>query len=154
MKFTDFLTRRSLALIPLLALLCAGAARSALAANELIVIAHKDVVLDKISPERVTQIYLRQQQSWPDGQPIQPIDLREGSSLRRAFYDQVTGRSLGQVRAYWARQSFTGMGLPPRQVDSDEEVTRLVQNTPGAIGYVSRKPSGTGVKVLLSTSVD
>lgn len=146
---------RALPALPaLLCLLCFSAPQAALAGNELIVIAHKDVALDKISPERMTQIYLRQQQNWPDGQAIQPIDLREGSGLRRAFYDQVTGRSPGQLRAFWARQSFTGMGLPPRQVDSDEDVTRLVQNTPGAIGYVSRKPSGANVKVLLTANLD
>ena len=137
-----------------LALLCFTVVQPTLAGNELIVIAHKDVALNKISPERMTQIYLRQQQSWPDGQPIQPIDLREGSGIRRAFYDQITGRSPGQLRAFWARQSFTGMGLPPRQVDSDEEVTRLVQSTPGAIGYVSRRPSGAAVKVLLTANLD
>ncbi|WP_349744428.1 hypothetical protein [Roseateles cavernae] len=143
----------ALPVISLLALLWAVPALPAAAATDLIVIAHKDVALDKISPERVTQIFLRQQQNWPDGLAIQPIDLREGSGLRRAFYDQVTGRSPGQLRAYWARQSFTGMGLPPRQVDSDEEVVRLVQNTPGAIGYVMRKPSSS-VKVLLVTALE
>lgn len=123
------------------------------AANDtgLVVIAHKDVTLDKLSPERATQIFLRQLPSWPDGQPIQPIDQREGSGLRRVFYEQVSGRSPGQLRAYWARQSFTGMGLPPRQADSDEEVLRLVQSTPGAIGYVARRPVGAKVKVLLSS---
>ncbi|WIV97155.1 type 2 periplasmic-binding domain-containing protein [Kinneretia aquatilis] len=151
---SSLLPRVALPMTALLALFWVTAPQPALAATELIVIAHKDVALDKISPERVTQIFLRQQQNWPDGQPIQPIDLREGTSLRRSFYDQVTGRSPGQLRAYWARQSFTGMGLPPRQVDSDEEVTRLVQNTPGAIGYVSRKPSGAGVKVLLTANLD
>lgn len=153
MKHTTRLAR-ALPLLALLGLLYSASNQRALAANDLIVIAHKDVALDKISAERVTQIYLRQQQNWPDGQPIQPIDLREGAGLRRAFYDQVTGRSPGQLRAYWARQSFTGMGLPPRQVDSDEEVTRMVQSTPGAIGYVSRKPSAAGVKVLLTASLD
>lgn len=121
---------------------------------QLIVIAHKDVATDKLSPERVTQIFLRQQQTWPDGSPIQPIDLKEGSVARRAFYSQVTGRSPGQLRSYWARQSFTGMGLPPRQAESDEEVSRWVQNTPGAIGYVSRKPSQAQVKVLLTAAME
>ncbi len=138
----------------LLAALWFAVAPPSWAATELIVIAHKDVALDKISPERMTQIYLRQQQNWPDGQAIQPIDLREGNSLRRAFYDQVIGRSPGQLRAFWARQSFTGMGLPPRQVDNDEEVTRLVLNTPGAIGYVSRRPTQAGLKVLLNASLE
>jgi len=141
----------------LLALGAAPLAPAAVAAPSepsLLLIAHKDVSLDKLSPERATQIFLRQQQNWPDGQAIQPIDLREGNALRRAFYEQVTGRSPGQLRAYWARQSFTGMGLPPRQADNDEEVARLVQSTPGAIGYVTRKPAGANVKVLLTAALE
>lgn len=134
------------------ALLCS---RPLLAADaQLYVIAHKEVALERLSPERLTQIFLRQQQHWPDGQPIQPIDLREGLSLRAAFYNQITGRSLGQLRAFWARQSFTGLGLPPRQADSEEELLRWVQATPGAIGYVSRRPAVPGVKVLLTAELE
>lgn len=114
------------------------------------VVAHRDVALERISAERLTQIFLRQQQFWPDGQAIQPIDLREGLALRGSFYTQVTGRSLGQLRAYWARQSFTGQGLPPRQAESEDELIRWVQATPGAIGYVSRRPTLAGLKVLLA----
>ncbi|MDT8999762.1 substrate-binding domain-containing protein [Paucibacter sp. APW11] len=137
-----------------LALIAALAATPASADNTLIVIAHKDVAVERLSAETVTQIFLRQQQNWPDGQPIQPIDQKESTPLRRQFYLQLTGRSPGQLRSYWARQSFTGMGLPPRQADSDEEVSRLVQATPGAIGYVSRRPTQAGIKVLLNASAE
>jgi ABC-type phosphate transport system substrate-binding protein len=120
------------------------------AEEPVVVIANRDAAVDKISPERATQIFLKQVQSWPDGRAIQPIDLKEGSPLRAEFYAKVTGRSPGQLRAYWARQSFTGMGLPPKQVASAEDVSRLVQSTPGAIGYVGRKQAaGTAVRVVL-----
>jgi ABC-type phosphate transport system substrate-binding protein len=55
------------------------------------------------------------------------------------------------VRAYWARQSFTGMGFRP-QADSAEEVSKLVQATPGAIGYIHKKQVAPALKVVLETS--
>ena len=64
----------------------------------------------------------------------------------------MTGRSAGQVRAYWARQSFTGMGFPPKQADSAEEVSKLVQATPGAIGYIHKEQVAPALKVVLETS--
>jgi ABC-type phosphate transport system substrate-binding protein len=124
-------------------------AASAQAQSSLVVIAHRAVPIEKIDPGQATQIFLRQISAWPDGARIQPIDLSEGNPLRAEFYSRITGRSPGQLRAYWARQAFTGMGLPPREVASVEEVAKLVQNTPGAIGYVDRKTAEGAVKIVL-----
>lgn len=122
------------------------------ATAQVVVIANKDAPVDKIERDQATQIFLKQVQSWPDGSAIQPVDLREGTPLRAEFYSKVTGRSVAQVRSYWARQAFTGMGFPPKQVASAEDVSKAVQNTPGSIGYVARKEGETGVKVLLEVA--
>ncbi|HZU64179.1 MAG TPA: hypothetical protein VFF98_10875 [Novosphingobium sp.] len=122
------------------------------AQDSVVVIANKSVPLDRLDNQRATQIFLKQIQTWPDGKPIAPVDLKEGAPLRAEFYAKVTGRSAGQVRAYWARQEFTGMGFPPRQVASPADVTRFVQATPGAVGYVNRKAADGSVKTLLNVS--
>lgn len=122
------------------------------AQESLVVIANKSVPLDRLDPQRTTQIFLKQIQNWPDGKPIAPVDVKEGSPLRAEFYARVTGRSAGQVRAYWARQEFTGMGFPPKQVASAADVARFVQITPGAVGYVNRKAADSSVKTLLNVN--
>jgi ABC-type phosphate transport system substrate-binding protein len=137
MKFTFFV------------LLCLLVAGSACAEGQIVVITNRDSSVEKIDADQATQIFLKQVQTWPDGKAIQPIDLKEGSPLRTEFYSKVTGRSTGQLRAYWARQAFTGMGFPPRQVQTSEEVAKIVQATPGAIGYVGRKQADTNVKIVL-----
>lgn len=137
MKFTFFV---------LAGLFVAGAA---CADGQVVVITNRDSSVEKIDADQATQIFLKQVQTWPDGKAIQPIDLKEGSSLRTEFYSKVAGRSSGQLRAYWARQAFTGMGFPPRQAQTPEEVAKIVQATPGAIGYVGRKQADTSVKILL-----
>nr|WP_315463345.1 hypothetical protein [uncultured Rhodoferax sp.] len=122
------------------------------ASAQVVVIANKDAPVEKIERDQATQIFLKQVQSWPDGSPILPVDIREGAPLRAEFYSKITGRSVAQVRSYWARQAFTGMGFPPKQVASAEEVSKAVQSTPGSIGYVARKEGETGVKILLEVS--
>ncbi|MEY8877403.1 MAG: phosphate ABC transporter substrate-binding protein [Leptothrix sp. (in: b-proteobacteria)] len=119
------------------------------APGSLVVIANKAVPVDKIDAGQATQIFLKQINTWPDGGPIQPIDIKEGSPLRAEFYSRISGRSPGQLRAYWARQAFTGMGFPPREVATAEDVSKAVQATPGGIGYIDRKNSDSGTKVVL-----
>lgn len=125
---------------------------AAQAQTALVVVVNKAVPVDKLDAGQATQIFLKQILTWPDGARIQPIDLTEANPLRAEFYSRVTGRSPGQLRAYWARQAFTGMGLPPREVATPEEVSKLVQSTPGAIGYVDRKNAEGGLKIVLDPS--
>jgi len=119
---------------------------------QLVVVVNRDTAVEKINADQATQMFLKQVQTWPDGKPVQPIDIREGAPLRAEFYSKVTGRSPGQLRAYWARQSFTGMGFPPKQAETAEEVSKLVQATPGAIGYVGKKQVAPALKVVLDTA--
>ncbi|MCA3227390.1 MAG: phosphate ABC transporter substrate-binding protein [Burkholderiales bacterium] len=122
---------------------------AAFAQSSLVVVVNRSVPVERLDSSQATQIFLRQVTTWPDGSRVQPVDLAEGSPLRTEFYSRVTGRSPGQLRAYWARLAFTGMGLPPREVATVEEVRRFVRSTPGAIGYVDRRENDPELKVVL-----
>ena len=124
-------------------------AAGAWAQSPLVVIAHPGVAVDKIDANQVTQIFLKQIQTWPDGKAIQPIDIKEGSPLRTEFYSKVAGRSPGQMRAYWARQAFTGMGFAPKEFATADDVSKAVQTTPGAIGYIDKKSAVGSAKIVL-----
>lgn len=138
--------------IKLLSLLGFLLAAPAFGEAQVVIVANRAVPVEKLNTDQAAQIFLKQNQTWPDGHPIYPIDIREGSPLRTEFYSKVTGRSPSQLRAYWARQAFTGMGFPPKQAESAEEVAKMVQATPGAIGYVGKKQAEAPVKVLLETA--
>lgn len=130
----------------LIGFLVTGAARGE---GGVVVIANASVPVSRVDASQATQIFLKQIQTWPDGSAIHPIDIKDGSPLRDEFYRRVANRSPGQLRAFWARQAFTGMGSPPRQAASPDDVHRIVQTTPGAIGYVSRRQADASVKVVL-----
>ncbi len=116
-----------------------------------VVIVNQETPVDKIDQNQVTQIFLRQTQTWSNGKTIQPIDLKEGSSLKTDFYSKVTGRSPAQLRAYWARQSFTGMGIPPKEVSTTEEMNKMIENTPGAIGYINKTEIRKSNKIIFES---
>jgi ABC-type phosphate transport system substrate-binding protein len=122
---------------------------SALADESLQVIANPTVPVDKVDPAQATQIFLKQVRTWSDGTVIEPIDLEEDSPLREEFYREVTGRGQAQLRAYWARQAFTGMGFPPLQANGSDEAARIVKETPGAIGYTLERDVDGSLKVVL-----
>ena len=135
-----------------IALLGCCIANGAWAQNSVVVIANPSVVVDKIDANQVTQIFLKQIQTWPDGKAIHPIDIKEGSPLRTEFYSKVAGRSPGQMRAYWARQAFTGMGFAPKEFATADDVSKAVQTTPGAIGYIDKKSAAGSAKIVLQPS--
>ena len=124
----------------------------ALAQEPVVVIANPAAPVQTIDTAQATQIFLKRVRNWPDGTAIEPIDIKEGSPLRDAFYKQVTGRGPAQLRAYWARQAFTGMGFPPRQADSAEAASRMVQDEPGAISYTAKSSVSGDVKVVLEAN--
>jgi len=118
---------------------------------EVVVIAHPDVPVQQIDNGQATQIFLKQTSNWSDGKAIQPVDAKAGSAVRDEFYSRVTGRNQGQMRAYWARQMFTGMGYPPKEAASSQDVVKLVSQSPGAVGYAAPDAVDASVKVILDT---
>lgn len=118
----------------------------------IVVIGNKKAPVEQINSELATQIFLKQIRTWNNGETIQPIDLKEGSPMRNEFYRKVIKRSPAQLRAYWARQVFTGMGSPPKQVDSVDKLNAIVIKKSNAVGYVDKGNAHEQTKILLQTN--
>lgn len=134
-----------------LALLLLGAgpgAAAASAADGYRVIVHASNAATSVTREELSRIFLKKVTRWPDGRGIVAVDLFEDSPVRSRFSTEVHGRPAGSLRAYWQQKIYSGSGLPPITKPSDEAVAAFVQDTAGAIGYVSstaRVPHGTKV---------
>jgi len=96
----------------------------------------------------VAQAFLKKVIHWPSGVPIQPIDLDQRSPVRRRWSDEVLDRSIEAVKSYWQQMIFSGRGLPPPEVTTDEQVIDFVLHRAGAIGYVSADANLHGARVL------
>jgi ABC-type phosphate transport system substrate-binding protein len=85
----------------------------------------------------VAQMFLKRVTRWPNGDPIEPVDLDQRSPVRRRFSNEVLNRSVDAVKTYWQQMIFSGRALPPPEVTTDDQVISFVLHRPGSIGYVS-----------------
>jgi ABC-type phosphate transport system substrate-binding protein len=119
-------------------------------AGDIVVVAGTHSPVNHLSREQVADIYMGRVTTLPGGTNALPLDLPASRPEREAFYSEITGKSAAQVRAYWARMSFTGKGIPPKQVRNDADLKKFAGSKPGAIGYIEEDALDGSVKVLFS----
>lgn len=112
------------------------------------VIVHVDSRVRAASREFVTNAFLKRVTRWEDGVTLYPVDLSPDSAVRQRFSHHVLRRSVDAVRNYWQQQIFSGRGLPPPELDSEEAVVRYVSKHRGGIGYVGGNTELEGVRVI------
>lgn len=131
----------------ILLVLLATQAPFAFAADEVVVIVHRDNP-NAIDRAYVTRLYLGATSYWPDGSPAFVLDQPEDSAARLTFSATVVGRSVPAVRAIWSQNIFAGKGLPPKMVTPDSEMKRVVAANRHAIGYIMSSQVDGSVRVL------
>ena len=117
---------------------------------EFVVIVHPKNPVTSLSAEHVAQYFLGKSASFPGGAAVTPLNLAEGTALRDEFYAKVADKNPGQVKAYWAKQMFSGKGSPPKELASAAELKKAVANDPSAIGYIEKSAVDATVKGVLT----
>lgn len=74
--------------------------------------------------------------------------LSKGGPAHEAFLKKYLGQNEDALQNYYRTLVFTGKGLMPKALHSDEEVVAYAAKTRGAIGYVSATAAVEGVKTL------
>lgn len=116
-------------------------------ADDVVVIVNKDNT-NPINRALVTKIYTGATRGWPDGTPIFALDQDDGSQIRADFYTNIIGKSRAAMRAIWAQNIFAGKGLPPKPVNPDAEMKKLVSSNKNAIGYIRASSVDNSIKVV------
>jgi ABC-type phosphate transport system substrate-binding protein len=120
----------------MIAAVLASAATAAGTAGFQIVV-HPSVEGSKISRSVLADIYQKDVIRWGNDVRIRPVDQSSQAPVRRAFTQQILGRSLGEVQKYWTQRLAVDREMPPPTKASDEAVLAFVADKKGAIGYVS-----------------
>jgi hypothetical protein len=131
-------------LIPLLALV---ACCSAASAQDVVLVANKDVRISEIRDADLRAIFTGEKTRFADGSHAVPVTLK-GGPAHEVFLRNHLGENPDQFRAQWRKVVFTGQGAMPRAFASESSLLEYVAVTPGAVGYVSRISSQDGVKFL------
>jgi ABC-type phosphate transport system substrate-binding protein len=128
-----------------------GAVSPALAGDappEFRVITHPARHETSVTRQFLADAFLRNVTHWSDDEPIRPVDQRADAGVRHRFSDSVLRRSVQAVKTYWQQRIFSGRGVPPPELDSDEAVVDYVEAHPGALGYISGTAAPGKAKVL------
>jgi ABC-type phosphate transport system substrate-binding protein len=136
-------TFHSLAMAGLLALSQAASAQVAVIVNPKSPVA-------AMTQEQVAAIFLGKSATLPSGATAVPADLPEGSATHELFYSKAAGKTSAQVKATWARLTFSGKATPPKELGSAADVKKHVAANPDAIGYIEKSAVDGSVKVVLT----
>ena len=108
---------------------------STAAQAEPVVVVSASSSLGALTQDEVPQIFNGQTRR-VSGISVKPLDLPSRGGARNDFYQQVLGKSAEQMKSYWARMIFTGRGMPPREVSSEQEMVMLVGSNRNFVGYL------------------
>jgi len=98
------------------------------------IIVHPENIANFTKTE-IRKIFLGQLNYYDNNIRILPMLSFEHLELRTRFNETIINKSNRQMRAYWAKQVFTGKGKPPAELKDSELVENVSQNQ-SAIGLV------------------
>ncbi|MCH2241625.1 MAG: hypothetical protein MK041_06775 [Aquabacterium sp.] len=139
------MTKHILRTLVAAAALVAGAAHAQVA-----VIVSPKSPLASMTQEQVSNLFLGKTTALPSGGNAQLADLPESSPVREAFYSKAAGKSASQVKATWARLTFSGKAVPPKELPTAAEVKAFVAKNPDAVGYIEKSAVDGSVKAVLT----
>ncbi|PLX92627.1 MAG: hypothetical protein C0620_09165 [Desulfuromonas sp.] len=111
-------------------------------------IIHPDNPVETLSQRQVIDIFMGREVRFPNGATAIPVDQAPNSPVRERYYQQLIGKSIAQINAYWARLLFTGRATPPRVLGSNEAVMDTVLNNRDVIAYIDRADLTDQVKII------
>ena len=97
-----------------------------------------------LTRDQLANVYLGHNQA------LTPLDQPESAAIRADYYKRLTGRDASQIKAMWARLTFTGKGQSPRELPDSNAVKKAVAADPKAIGYIEKSAVDDSVKVLVN----
>lgn len=116
------------------------------AAEELVLIVHRDSGISTLSREQASHLFLGRVKMLPSGGRA---NLVEVEPLRASFYRRLLGREIAEINAYWARLQFSGRTQPPLRVSDSAAAVARVAEDPQAIAFVDVVPDDPRARVVL-----
>ncbi len=113
------------------------------------IVVHASNPVASMTKQQVSRLFLKKDDRWENGFRVTPADQALDGPTGEAFCTAVHEKEAKEIKGHWIKVVFSGLGTPPMELNSDQEVLDFVKHNVGAIGYVSAgAPIGDGVKVL------
>lgn len=109
---------------------------STLVRADIAIVVNAESEIDELSERQVRDLFMGRYSAFPNGAAALPIDQPVRSELRQRFYRTLTGKTVSQINAYWAKLIFSGRASPPRIARSAEAVAEMVAQNKSTIAYM------------------
>ncbi|WP_197410247.1 MULTISPECIES: hypothetical protein [Colwellia] len=100
------------------------------------VVTHPQVTERSLTKSQLRRIYTMRQLRWSDNQAITVFVLPSQHALHQRFAKERLQIFPYQLNRIWHKLTYSGLGVAPTVVKSEQELIQAVSNTPGAIGYI------------------
>ncbi|MDF1690960.1 MAG: hypothetical protein P1U47_01190 [Zhongshania sp.] len=110
---------------------------TALNDSGVVVLTNTDVQSGELSTSNLRAIFTIRKRSWDDKTPIKVFVLPDQNPLHQQFCKSILKIYPYVLREQWDRLIFSGTGIPPTVVNSEQQLLQMIESTPGAIGYAS-----------------
>ncbi|MFT5296913.1 MAG: ABC-type phosphate transport system substrate-binding protein [Colwellia sp.] len=109
-----------------------------------------NITADKasITTTQLRRIYSMRQVRWSNDVPITIFVLSSTSTIHQKFCKETLRLFPYQLDRIWNKLTFSGMGVSPTIMESEEELIQAVKSTTGAIGYIENMDGVSDVNVL------
>ena len=114
---------------------------------DIYIVTHKDNPVESLLEQEVRDLYLARSKAWPNGEFVRVFDCKS-PQLREKFFQNLTGMSLRQLDAYWARLVFAGRVLPLESIENEQALLGIAEETIDVLGYIDKPPVNNQLKVL------
>lgn len=112
------------------------------------IIVNRSVPSTHYSRADTRAIFAMRQRLWPNGEPIKVFTLSDDDPVHKDFVKNNLNMFPHQLRRAWDRMTYSGTGVSPIQLDSEQEMIEKIINTPNAIGYVNHKPGHAKIRLF------
>jgi ABC-type phosphate transport system substrate-binding protein len=108
------------------------------------VVTHPKVTDNSLTKSQLRRIYTMRQLRWSDNSVISVFVLPSQHDLHQRFAKERLQIFPYQLNRIWHKLTYSGLGVAPTVVKSEQELIQAVTETPGAIGYID----GVTLKVI------
>jgi len=100
------------------------------------VVTHPRVAEQSLTKSQLRRIYTMRQLRWSDNSVINVFVLPNQHTLHQRFAKERLQIFPYQLNRIWHKLTYSGLGVAPTIVESEQELIQAVLQTPGAIGYI------------------
>ena len=118
-------------------------------ADELVVITAPDNS-EELQLSDVARIFLGKARRFPSGAEVEPLDIDPSNPSYAEFARLVLKKTPSQLRAYWAKQMFTGKGRPPKVLASPEQLREMVARHKRYLSYLEENQVDETVRPVIT----